>query len=329
MILMVVVMAGMLIYIAACILYVYRFRGQQRYQRFSQYLRKSWPVFAPLNCLLYMATAREARQPVLKPHYIEGIERLRRNWRRIRDEAMELHASGAFEAASAPGAAGHHDLGFRTFYKRGWRKFYLKWYADPHRSAERLCPTTVRLLEGIPGIRAAMFSVLPAGAELSMHSDPLACSLRYHLGLDTPGTSNCYICVDGHFIPWRNGEDFVFDETYPHFARNDSTTNRVILMCDVERPMNLSGRAFNRLYAGLAWAMTVPNTPEDRQGPISWLFARLAPLRESGMALKRRHRPLYTLLKYLLNASLLLLLFAAIIGVIGFLSRLFGLLGMS
>ncbi len=321
-------MAALLVYVAVCILYVYRFRGRQRYAGFPQYLRKSWPVFAPLNCLLYMATAREARRPVLEPHYIEGIHRLRRNWRRIRDEAMQLHASGAFEAASAPGSAGHHDVGFRTFYKRGWRKFYLTWYADPHRSAERLCPTTVRLLEGMPGIRAAMFSVLPPGAELSMHSDPLACSLRYHLGLDTPGTANCYICVDGHVMPWRNGEDFVFDETYPHFARNDSNALRVILMCDVERPMNPLGRAFNRLYASLAWAMTVPNTPEDRQGPISWLFARLAPVRERGLVLKHRNRLLYTVLKYLLNASLLVLLFAAAMGVLEFLSRLFDPLGM-
>lgn len=324
-----VTMATLLVYVTACIIYVYRIRGRQRYTGFSQYLRKSWPVFAPLNCLLYMATEREMRRPVLEPHYIQGIDRLRRNWRRIRDEAMQLHASGAFEAASAPGSAGHHDLGFRTFYKRGWRKFYLKWYADPHRSAERLCPTTVRLLEGIPGIRAAMFSVLPPGAELSMHSDPLACSLRYHLGLDTPGTANCHICVDGELIPWRNGEHFVFDETYPHSARNDSNALRVILMCDVERPMNILGRGFNRLYATLAWAMTVPNTLEDRQGPISWLFARLAPAREHGMALKRTHRVLYSALKFLLNASLLALIFAAVMITLHFLSRLLDTLVLS
>lgn len=321
-------MAALLAYVAASIVYVYRFRGRQRYASFSQYLRKSWPVFAPLNCLLYLTTARAARQPVLEPHYIEGIHRLRRNWRRIRDEAMQLHASGAFEAASAPGSAGHHDVGFRTFYKRGWRKFYLMWYAGPHRSAQRLCPTTVRLLDGIPGVRAAMFSVLPPGSELSLHSDPLACSLRYHLGLDTPGTADCYICVDGQAVTWRNGEDFVFDETYPHYARNDSDALRVILMCDVERPMNLLGRTFNRIYSGLAWAMTVPNTAEDRQGPISWLFARLAPLRERGLRLKRTHRPVYTGLKVLLNTSLLLLVLAAVGGVLEFLSRLFNQVGM-
>lgn len=318
------VMAVLLAYIAASITYVYRFRGQQRYAGLSQYLRKSWPVFAPLNCLLYMATVRQARRPVLEPHYIEGIHRLRRNWRRIRDEAMQLHADGAFDDASAPGSVGHHDVGFRTFYKRGWRRFYLMWYGNPYRSAARMCPETVRLLDGIPGVRAAMFSVLPPGAELSLHADPLACSLRYHLGLDTPGSAACYLCVDGQILPWHNGQDFVFDETYPHYARNDTAAPRLILMCDVERPMNLPGRAFNVVYSALARAMTVPNTPEDRQGAISWLFARSAPLRGWGQALKQSHRPLYGVLKITLNASILLLIAGLLMAMLEVMTQVFG-----
>lgn len=300
-------MAGFLAYSVGAVVYVYRFRGQTRYASFSQYLRKSWPVFAPFNCVLYMTTRREARRPVLEPRYLEGIHRLRRNWRQIRQEALDLHRAGSLEAASAPGTAGHHDVGFRTFHKRGWRRFYLTWYGAPHRSAERLCPLTVRLVDGIPGIRAAMFSVLPPGAELSMHSDPLACSLRYHLGLDTPESPDCYINVDGHCVSWRNGQDFVFDETYPHFVKNNTDAYRVILMCDVERPLHLPGRVFNRLYASLARAMTVPNTPEDWQGPISRLFAAVAPLRERGLRLKQSRRGLYTVLKLSLNTGLVTL----------------------
>ncbi len=320
-----VVLLLAVLYAAGSVYYVYRVRGQYRYATLSQYLRKSWPVFAPFNCLLYMATRPEARHPVLEPHYLEGIHRLRRNWRRIRDEALALHAAGDIEAASAPGTAGHHDVGFRTFHKRGWRRFYLSWYGEPHRSAQRLCPGTVRLLEGIPGVRAAMFSVLPPGAELSLHSDPLACSLRYHLGLDTPESDACFIQVDGHPVSWRNGQDFVFDETYPHFVKNDTDAVRIILMCDVERPMHLPGRVFNRLYAGLARAMTVPNTPEDWQGPVSWLFARVAPLRERSLRLKRSHRRLYDLLKLALNIGLLLLCLAGLWAMLEWVSQVLAL----
>lgn len=297
-------------YVVASITYVYRWRGRARYPGFSQYLRKSWPVFAPLNCLLYLATHRFARQPVLDAGYLEGISLLRAQWPQIRDEALALQRAGELEATSMPASAGYHDLGFRTFYKRGWKKFYLQWYGAPHPSARRLCPATVQLLEQLPCIRAALFTVLPAGSELSLHSDPLACSLRYHLGLQTPNSERCFICVDGQRLSWRDGEDFVFDETYPHYAMNASDSARLILMCDVERPMHGAGRAFNRLYTRLAAALAVPNTVEDRQGLITAMFARVTPWRNAALTLKATHRGSYRLLKLAFNIALVVVAFS-------------------
>ena len=311
-------MALVIAHAAASIAYVYRWRGRARYARFGEYLRKSWPVFAPLNCLLYLATRPAARRPVLEADYLQGIEVIRKHWPRIRYEALALYHAGEIDATSMAGSVGFHDLGFRTFYKRGWRKFYLKWYGEPHLSARRLCPETVRLLEQVPGIRAAMFSLLPPGAELSLHSDPLACSFRYHLGLETPNDDACFINVDGMPLSWRNGEDFVFDETYPHYARNDTGAMRLILMCDVDRPMNMVGRAFNRLYAMVPRAMQVPNTPEDPSGAISRLFSMLAPLRRRAVALKQSHRTVYAVLKSLLNLGLMMAALLAVTGAVVF-----------
>lgn len=294
-----------LAYVAGSVLYVYRWRGRVRYASFSQYLRKSWPVFAPFNCLLYMSTRPAARGAVIRADYLPNIALLRTHWREIRSEALALHHAGGLEATAAPDSAGYHDLGFRTFYRRGWRKFYLKWYGPAHASAQRLCPRTLQLLEQVPGIRGAMFSVLPPGAELSLHSDPMACSLRYHLGLQVPGSQDCFIDVDGTRLAWRDGQDFVFDETFPHFARNDSQSLRLILMCDVERPLNLFGRVFNAVYSSLPRALRVANTHEDQPGMLSALYARVAPWRVSALKLKERRRSLYLMLKYLLNTALL------------------------
>jgi beta-hydroxylase len=314
-------LAAVGLYAAASIAYVYRWRGRRRYAGFGDYLRKSWPIFAPLNCLLYLATHRVARRPVIDSRYLDGISILRAHWPRIRSEALALYASGALEATSQPGSAGYHDLGFRTFYKRGWQKFYLSWYGTPHPSAQRLCPETLWLLAQVPGIRAAMFSVLPPGAELTLHSDPMACSLRYHLGLVTPNDNACFIDVDGQALSWRDGQDFVFDETYPHSARNDTDTLRLILMCDVERPMNPFGRAFNRLYSQLARALAVPNTDEDRRGALTALFAAVAPLRTRAVVLKSQRRGMYVLLKYSLNTMLLLLAFLPLYAVLQWIER--------
>ena len=310
------------LYAAGSIAYVYRWRGRRRYAGFGEYLRKSWPVFAPFNCVLYLATPRFARRPVIDSAYLDGLSILRAHWPRIREEALALHAGGELEATSQPGSAGYHDLGFRTFYKRGWRKFYLSWYGTPHASAQRLCPETLWLLAQVPGIRAAMFSVLPPGAELSLHADPLACAFRYHLGLATPNDDRCFINVDGHVLSWRDGQDFVFDETYPHYARNDTDQLRVILMCDVERPMNPMGRAFNRLYAQLAKALAVPNTDEDRRGVLTRVFAAVAPLRAHALTLKSQHRGVYVLLKYSLNTALLLLAFLPVYAVLQWIERM-------
>lgn len=309
-------------YCAVAITHVYRWRGRTRYPGFVEYLRKSWPVFAPLNCILYACTPRRHRRAVLDADELEGIHVLRENWETIRDEALALLETGALDATARPGSAGYHDLGFRTFYKRGWRKFYLSWYGDAHASARRLCPRTVQLIEQVPALNAAMFSLLPPGATLSLHSDPLACSLRYHLGLQTPGVPECFICVDGESLVWRDGQDFVFDETFPHHARNGSDAPRLILMCDVARPLNRAGRAFNRIYSLLPRAMTVPNTREDRRGAVSALFAALAPVRDRALALKASHRRVYKALKFALNTGLILLVFLAVYGALGLITDL-------
>jgi len=82
-----------------------------------------------------------------------------------------------------------------------------------------------------------MFAMLPAGGKLGAHRDPFAGSLRYHLGLVTPNSERCRILVDGMECVWREGQAFMFDETFIHAAENATDQNRIILFCDVERPI--------------------------------------------------------------------------------------------
>ena len=307
-------LAGILVYSALSVAYVYRWRGRTRYASFTQYFRKSWPIFAPLNCILYMTTRRAARGPVLTGEALPNLSILRDNWQVIRDEALAIRSDGAFEAAKAPGSPGAYDVGFRTFFKRGWSKFYLKWYGSTHRSAQRTCPRTVALLKRVPEVKGAMFAILPAGSELTLHADPLACSLRYHLGLQTPNSDQCLIDIDGVQMSWRDGQDFIFDETYPHWAHNGTDTSRLILMCDVARPLNLFGRLFNAGYGLLAGGTLVPNAEEDRRGLFSTVFAAIAPIQARTRELKQTNLARYKLLKHTVNAILLILVLALLYG---------------
>lgn len=296
--------------------YVYRYRGVARYDSLTQYLRKGWPIFSPLNCLLYLFTQPRARKPIMDLREFPELDLLRQNWQTIRDEVIELHRNKHFETSQNPDSSAYYDVGFRTFYKYGWSKFYIKWYGYTHASSQRLCPKTVALLAQVKSVNGAMFSVLPPGSQLTRHADPIACSLRYHLGLATPNADSCYINVDGQNYSWRDGEGFLFDETCLHYAKNDSDQYRLILMCDVERPMNLIGRFINFCYKGLMRQTVVPNLPGDKRGMANVIFAGLSPLLARAKALKQTNRPLYKLIKYTVNTLLVLLITALAVGVI-------------
>lgn len=294
--------------------YVYRWRGRQRFRSFTEYVRKGWPFLALFNCLLYACTERRASKPVPELAGFPELRPLAQQWEVIREEAEALYRAGYFDATNKAGTAAYYDLGFRTFYKYGWSKFYLRWYGYTHHSAEQLCPRTVALLKELPTVNGAMFSLLPAGGQLTRHLDPLACSLRYHLGLMTPNASECALTVDGDVCVWRDGEAFLFDETYLHSARNDTDQARLILMCDIERPMNPLGRLINTAYKGLARLTVVPNLEGDRQGTVSWLFARLGPLLGSTKRYKKSHPWAYRLGKLCLNGGIAVGLTVLVVG---------------
>jgi len=294
------------------IIYIYKYRGNERYASFGEYIRKGWPIFAPFNCFLYTQTKAEGRKPILSGDFYDDLKVIRENWETIRDEAVALNEDKVFATAHDPDSAAHYDIGFRTFYKRGWSKFYISWYGYTHDSAKRLCPKTVEILKDLKTINGSMFSLLPPGGELTRHLDPFACSYRYHLGLNTPNSDDCFIEVDQNKQSWRDGEAFMFDETFIHFAENNSDKDRLILMCDVERPMGILGRLFNKLYKfSMRW-MVVPNTEEDKKGGGNRIFIKLNSFFAMSKALKKKNRKLYKVVKFIFNS----LLVVALIGLL-------------
>lgn len=310
-------------FVAGSLCYVFAYRGTARFENLSEYLRKGWPPFAPLNCLLYAFTEKRAAKPVMNLADFKELARIQENWPVIREEAMRLFDQGTFESTKDPNAASYYDLGFRTFYKYGWSKFYLTWYGHTHASARRLCPNTVKILEGLPTVNGAMFSMLPPGSQLTRHLDPLACSLRYHLGLSTPNDDACFLNVDGQAKSWRDGEAFIFDETYLHFAKNNTDRYRVILMCDIERPLHLVGKVVNFFYKGLTRLTVVPNMEGDKRGLVNAIFSSLSPILKRTKALKQTNRPLYLAIKYGVNLALIVLALALFAGVFGLVNSIY------
>ena len=242
-------------------------RGRVRHKVGRQLFDHSTFV-APMNVFMY-AFSGVPTTPYLEPATFPHLKQLADHWQTIRDEGIGLMRLEKIKAADA-----HNDAGFNSFFKTGWKRFYLKWYDDAHPSAALLCPKTTELLRGIPEVKAAMFAELPDGAKLGRHRDPFAGSLRYHLGLATPNDDRCFIEVDGQRYSWRDGEGVVFDETFIHHAENRSGRDRLILFCDIERPMKTRwAQRFNHwLGRNVVAAGASPNDAGDKTGFINRIF---------------------------------------------------------
>jgi beta-hydroxylase len=271
------------------------FRGRARLPLLRQIGNHS-TLLAPFNVLLYAFSAVPGR-PYLDLKHFPELSVLRDNWETIREEARVLMGGGGLKAASD-----HVDIGFNSFFQRGWRRFYLKWYDVPPPSAVALCPKTVALLQEVPSVNAAMFALLPPGARLNEHRDPSAASLRYHLGIITPNSDECYISVDGERYSWRDGKDVMFDETYLHFAENRTDQTRLILFCDVERPLHGAPvRALNRLFERIFLrAAATQNDGAEEIGWVNRLYKPIGILKDQLKRVKQWNKPLFNACKYVL-----------------------------
>ena len=200
------------------VLYV-QLRGQVRH-KLKRLAADHANVLAPYNTLMYLFSAVRAK-PYADVSQFPELEPITAQWQMIRDEALKLFDEGYIRAA-----ASHNDIGFNTFFKHGWKRFYLKWYGDSAALGRALCPRTVALLQCDPEREGR--DVRAAAAGQQAQSAPR--SVRGLAAL-SPRPDHAELGRLPHLrrrpaVLWRDGEDVVFDETYVHWAENktDQTT---------------------------------------------------------------------------------------------------------
>jgi beta-hydroxylase len=273
---------------------------------FHKYLSNHVLFLAPLNFLFTYFT-RGRPTAVFETTSVPGLAKIRESYPVIREEAKALLDAGVFQRPPAV-----DEPGYNTFEKGGWRLYPLKWYTDKcSRTAVQMCPKTCAILDAIPTIRSAMFTVLPPGGRLGRHHDPIASSLRYHLGLLTPNSDRCALTLDGIEYPWRDGEELLFDQTYLHSAVNQTDTVRVILFCDVEKTQLME--PVKRLADAVNFALVAKFTGANAEGKlslISWAYKPIYRLRSYVKEhIKPRSIVAYNVIKFGSMALLLLLLY--------------------
>ncbi|MGA8259696.1 MAG: aspartyl/asparaginyl beta-hydroxylase domain-containing protein [Arenicellales bacterium] len=181
------------------------------------------------------------QQPVFDPKEFDYLRRLEARWEEIRAEADAVMAGDRVPSLSSI-SPDHQELDNQG----KWRTYFLWGYGiKVPRQCER-CPTTAALVEKIPGLLTAMFSIHEPGAHLPRHRGVTKGMLTYHLGLHVP--DNCHINVEDTDYRWREGEFFVFDDTCYHETFNHSDRDRVILLLHVRRPLRAPGSWVQELF---------------------------------------------------------------------------------
>ena len=150
-----------------------------------------------------------------------------------------------------------------------WKTFFLCGYGITSEKAIAQCPETWRLLQKIPGLKSAMFSIFEPGKHLPPHRGPYNGVLRFHLGLIVPDEPDKVgIRIADQLCHWQEGKALIFDDAYQHEAWNHSDQVRVVLFVDFEKPLRQPAKAINR--AILNMAVFTPFIREGHQAHKSW-----------------------------------------------------------
>jgi aspartyl/asparaginyl beta-hydroxylase (cupin superfamily) len=172
-----------------------------------------------------------------------------------------------------------YNISARVDPDKDWKVYPLNIMGVKPEAYCARCPRTTALLEGIPGLFEAFFSILEGGKSIPHHEGPYRGYLRYHLGLIVPEKNPPSIRLKDQVYTWKEGQSVLFDDSWDHEVYNQSEGDRVVLIVDIRRPMPQPFDAVNRLAQSMMKpiygrhirrrlaAMTPPKSPEAVAAP--------------------------------------------------------------
>lgn len=203
----------------------------------------------PLVDRLLMRFAATKEHQVFPNELFPWTFHLAENWSAIRDEAQALLRDRASIPPVRELSSDHEKIAVDD----KWRSFFLWGYGLRAEANCARCPQTARVLEQIPGLLSALYSVTLAGAHIPRHTGPTKAIITAHMGLILPlSRQDCRMEIGDQEVIWEEGQVVVFDDMYPHEVWNDTDEDRVILMLHLKRPLRFPGSALrDLLFAAL------------------------------------------------------------------------------
>ena len=203
--------------------------------------------------------------PVIDGRGLPWVAEFEANWKAVRRELEGLLAQRELLPPIHEIQPDQYNLSKGDL----WRTCFLFAYGSRSERNCARCPETVRLLERIPGITLAYFSILAPGSHIPRHAGITKGMLRCHLGLVVPrGPGRCEMEVDGTMNRWQEGGVLLFDDSRRHEVWNDTAEERVVLLFDVARPMRWPGRT---LMSAVAQILRLsPFVRTARRNQLAW-----------------------------------------------------------
>lgn len=199
--------------------------------------------------------------PVFETATFPFLEPLERNWEAIRAECETILQAREhlppFQTISPDQAKIASGDRWKTYILYGFG------YKSERNCAR--CPETTRLLETIPNLRSAWFSILSPGYHIPPHRGVTKGIIRGHLGLIIPSErERCTMRVHDRVCTWEEGKFLVFDDTYDHEVLNDTDEERTVLIVDFDRPMRIPGTVVSRAFLqGIRWTAYVQDARKN------------------------------------------------------------------
>jgi len=184
--------------------------------------------------------------PVLDVRDFAWTQGLRDHWEAIRAEATAVALVGHAAPSLSTISPDHRSIA----EVNKWRSFFLWGYGYPIDDNLARCPSTKAVIEAIPGLNSAFFSILAPGTHIPAHRGVTKGLITCHLGLIVPRDGDVRMRVNDRIVRWSEGQTLVFDDTYDHEVWNDTESTRVVLLIQFERPLRQPGKWFADLFLG-------------------------------------------------------------------------------
>jgi ornithine lipid ester-linked acyl 2-hydroxylase len=195
---------------------------------------------------------------LIDPKNFEWVDRLEKNSHLIKQELVALLQG---QEKPLPSIQDVSPRQMSLSADDRWKSYFFFLFGNRVEESYKSCPQTGKLLDSIPGLSLAFFSILEPGKHIKRHRGSYKGVLRCHLGLIVPEPrAQVRMSVGDEMVYWEEGKCVIFDDTHKHEVWNDTTGIRVVLLFDFVRPLPAWLSRINKAVLHLAGYM-----PEARR----------------------------------------------------------------